>query len=71
MPFFMVNLRMRLARVAGGLTAAARRVSRRRLSARRDDRADSYVMNADGSGQTRLTTDRLPDFTPAWQATAP
>jgi hypothetical protein len=29
----MVNLRMRLARVAGGLTAAAGRVSRGRLSA--------------------------------------
>ena len=28
---------------------------------------DVYVMNADGSGQTRLTTDPAPDLSPDWQ----
>src|SRR6478736_2057599 len=27
---------------------------------------DIYVVNADGSGQTRLTTDSASDFDPAW-----
>jgi Tol biopolymer transport system component len=37
----------------------------------RDGNDEIDVMNADESGQTRLTTDPLPDCTPAWQATAP
>ena len=32
----------------------------------RDGNPEIYVMNADGSQQTRLTTDSLPDFSPAW-----
>ena len=32
----------------------------------RDDNIDIYVMNADGSGQTRLTSDHTIDIFPAW-----
>ncbi len=28
---------------------------------------DVYVMNADGTGQTRLTNDPSPDLSPSWQ----
>ncbi|MGD9142967.1 MAG: hypothetical protein PVG61_03885, partial [Dehalococcoidia bacterium] len=32
----------------------------------RDTNAEIYVMNADGSGQTRLTTNAFYDFAPNW-----
>jgi Tol biopolymer transport system component len=28
---------------------------------------DVYVMNADGTGQTRVTNDPSPDLAPSWQ----
>lgn len=34
----------------------------------RDGNDEIYIMNADGSGQTRLTNDTASDFRPSWQA---
>ena len=36
------------------------------FSSFRDGNSEVYVMNADGSGQTRLTTNGLGDQHPAW-----
>ena len=36
------------------------------FSSSRDGNAEIYVMNANGSGQTRLTTHPASDITPAW-----
>jgi Tol biopolymer transport system component len=36
----------------------------------RDGNDEIYVMNPDGSNQTRITTDEAADFSPAWQAVA-
>jgi len=36
----------------------------------RDGNDQIYVMNADGSGQTRLTHDTASDLTPAWSSDA-
>ena len=36
------------------------------FSSRRDGNAEIYVMSADGSGQTRLTTNPAGDYSPAW-----
>ena len=35
-------------------------------SDRENGNFDIYVMNADGSGQTRLTDDPADDFNPSW-----
>ena len=37
------------------------------FTSNRDGNGEIYVMNADGSGQTRLTNNPAEDMCPAWQ----
>jgi tricorn protease-like protein len=53
--------------VAGQLAAATKVVNAKiAFNSNRDGNEEIYVMNADGTGQTRLTNDAASDFLPAW-----
>jgi len=47
-------------------TPAGDSAGRIAFSSNRDGDFEIYVMNADGSGQTRLTSNSVHDFRPAW-----
>ena len=62
-PLLAVLAALALATACGGGEPAAGKIA---FMSNRDGNDEIYVMNADGSGQTRLTNNPADDFYPVW-----